>query len=162
VEYAITRLISNCVSPTVPANTAVVAPNIIIAHKPIALLFSQFDIRISKNTPAVTIVAAWINAETGVGPSIASGNQVCKPTCADFPTAAAKNNKQDTVTNAEQTLPFNHAELDIKIGDVRLPANEIDNPHAAIRLISPTLFTIIAFNAALFACNLVNQKLIKR
>ena len=30
-----------------------------------------------KKTPAVTIVAACINAETGVGPSIASGNQVC-------------------------------------------------------------------------------------
>ena len=25
-------------------------------------------------TPAVTMVAAWINALTGVGPSIASGN----------------------------------------------------------------------------------------
>jgi hypothetical protein len=25
-------------------------------------------------TPAVTIVAAWISAETGVGPSIASGS----------------------------------------------------------------------------------------
>jgi len=29
----------------------------------------------NKNTPAVTIVAACNNAETGVGPSIASGNQ---------------------------------------------------------------------------------------
>jgi hypothetical protein len=29
-------------------------------------------------TPAVTIVAAWINADTGVGPSIASGNQIYK------------------------------------------------------------------------------------
>ena len=27
-------------------------------------------------TPAVTMVAAWINAETGVGPAIASGSQV--------------------------------------------------------------------------------------
>ena len=27
------------------------------------------------NTPAVTIVAAWINAEIGVGPSMASGSQ---------------------------------------------------------------------------------------
>ena len=26
-------------------------------------------------TPAVTMVAAWISAETGVGPSIASGSQ---------------------------------------------------------------------------------------
>jgi hypothetical protein len=29
-------------------------------------------------------VAVWITAETGVGPSIASGNQVCKPNCADL------------------------------------------------------------------------------
>ena len=41
----------------------------------------------TKKTPAVTIVAAWINADTGVGPSIASGNQVCKNICADFPIA---------------------------------------------------------------------------
>ena len=26
-------------------------------------------------TPAVTMVAAWIRAETGVGPSMASGSQ---------------------------------------------------------------------------------------
>jgi|TARA_B110000046_G_scaffold123355_1_gene129871 hypothetical protein len=32
-----------------------------------------------KKTPAVTSVAAWIKALTGVGPSIASGNQECKP-----------------------------------------------------------------------------------
>ena len=38
-------------------------------------------------TPAVTMVAAWISAETGVGPSIASGNQVCSPSCADLPIA---------------------------------------------------------------------------
>ena len=37
-------------------------------------------IRINKYTPAVTIVAACIKAETGVGPSIAIGNQTCKPT----------------------------------------------------------------------------------
>jgi len=34
----------------------------------------------------VTRVAAWIRAETGVGPSIAHGNHVCKPICADCPT----------------------------------------------------------------------------
>ncbi len=33
--------------------------------------------RATMNTPAVTMVAAWIRAETGVGPSIASGSQVC-------------------------------------------------------------------------------------
>ena len=35
----------------------------------------------NKYNPAVTIVAAWINADTGVGPSIAIGNQTCKPNC---------------------------------------------------------------------------------
>lgn len=49
--------------------------------------------RIIKKTPAVTNVAAWIKAETGVGPSIADGNQVCKPNCADLPTHP-KNKKQ--------------------------------------------------------------------
>ena len=48
----------------------------------------------TKKTPAVTIVAAWIRAETGVGPSIASGSQVCKPNCADLPIAPKKSIKQ--------------------------------------------------------------------
>ena len=48
--------------------------------------------RTIKKTPAVTIVAAWIKAETGVGPSIASGNHVCKPNWADFPIAPKKRN----------------------------------------------------------------------
>ena len=33
--------------------------------------------RAPRNTPATTIVAAWISAETGVGPAMASGSQVC-------------------------------------------------------------------------------------
>ena len=46
--------------------------------------------RATKNTPAATIVAAWIKALTGVGPSIASGNHVCKGNCPDFPIAPKK------------------------------------------------------------------------
>ncbi|CDA20984.1 unknown [Bacteroides sp. CAG:144] len=41
--------------------------------------------RATKNTPATTIVAAWIRADTGVGPSIASGNQICNGNIADLP-----------------------------------------------------------------------------
>src|SRR5919204_119670 len=37
--------------------------------------------------PAVTIVAAWMSALTGVGPSIASGSHVWSGSCADFATA---------------------------------------------------------------------------
>ena len=38
-------------------------------------------------------MAACIKAETGVGPSIASGSHVCKPIWADFPTAPINKNK---------------------------------------------------------------------
>lgn len=34
--------------------------------------------------PHITKVAACINADTGIGPSIASGNQICNPNCVDF------------------------------------------------------------------------------
>jgi hypothetical protein len=46
-------------------------------------------------------VAACINAETGVGPSMASGNHVCKPSCADLPTAARKRKKQINVKKSK-------------------------------------------------------------
>ncbi len=49
------------------------------------------------NTPAVTMVAAWISADTGVGPSIASGNQVCRPSCADLPIAPTNKSRHSTV-----------------------------------------------------------------
>ena len=51
----------------------------------------------TKKTPAVTMVAAWINADTGVGPSMASGGHVCNKNCADFPIAPAKRRRQITV-----------------------------------------------------------------
>ena len=45
--------------------------------------------RTTRYTPAVTIVAAWISAETGVGPSIASRGHTCSGSAADFPIAPA-------------------------------------------------------------------------
>ena len=42
------------------------------------------DMRDTMKMPAVTMVAAWISAEIGVGPSIESGSQTCSGTCADF------------------------------------------------------------------------------
>ena len=36
------------------------------------------------------MVAAWISAETGVGPSMASGSHVWSGSCADFPHAPRK------------------------------------------------------------------------
>ena len=50
--------------------------------------------RAIRYTPAVTIVAAWISALTGVGPSIASGSQVCSGICADFANAPTSSSTQ--------------------------------------------------------------------
>src|SRR6185503_9230586 len=45
------------------------------------------------------MVAAWIRAETGVGPSIASGSQVCSGIWADL-AAAPTNSATQTVSKA--------------------------------------------------------------
>ena len=44
-------------------------------------------VRATRYTPAVTMVAAWIRADTGVGPSMASGSQVWSGSWADLATA---------------------------------------------------------------------------
>src|SRR5215472_12602545 len=49
------------------------------------------DMRATMKMPAVTIVAAWISAEIGVGPSIESGSHTCRGNCALFPMAPMNN-----------------------------------------------------------------------
>ena len=68
-------------NPIKELNTVVIAP--IHKHNSnTVLLYSiKGELRINRYTPAVTIVAAWINADTGVGPSIAIGSHTCKPIC---------------------------------------------------------------------------------
>ena len=39
--------------------------------------------------PATTMVAAWMSADTGVGPAMASGSQVCRMNWPDFDMTAA-------------------------------------------------------------------------
>ena len=56
-------------------------------------------------TPAVTIVAAWISALTGVGPSMASGSHTCSGTCADLPTAPMNNSSAMAVSTAGPAAP---------------------------------------------------------
>ena len=92
-----TRLISVCTSATDAANSAVAAPTTVTTVCAVGLASNIGDSRHTMNTPAVTMVAAWISAETGVGPSIASGSQVCSPNCADLPIAPTNNSKQIVV-----------------------------------------------------------------
>ena len=76
VEYASTFLMSHCLRPIVAAKIAVTAPTTATVsdcdrrHRE-----EHVAARDEVDTPAVTIVAAWISAETGVGPAMASGSQ---------------------------------------------------------------------------------------
>ena len=75
VEYASTFLMSFWATAIVAANSAVIAPMvaIVIGAQSYDTFRTGFT-RVMRNTPEVTIVAAWMSADTGVGPSIASGS----------------------------------------------------------------------------------------
>ncbi len=75
VEYASTRLMSFCTRPIVPAMKAVAAPITATICSVSGAWLNSTALRPIMYTPAVTIVAAWMSADTGVGPSIASGSQ---------------------------------------------------------------------------------------
>ena len=81
-------MMSFCATATVAAYNAVAAP-----MQAMTIGAHEYDscrtglMRVIKNTPDVTMVAAWMRAETGVGPSIASGNQRYNGSCALLPHA---------------------------------------------------------------------------
>ena len=89
---------SFCTSPTVAAKKAVEAPMKVTKARAVGASSKSGDMRATRNTPAVTMVAAWISAETGVGPSMASGSQVCRPSWADLPIAPTKSSRQRMVS----------------------------------------------------------------
>src|SRR3954454_2692168 len=85
-----TRLMSFWTRPTVAAKNAVMAPMVNTKLRANGEASNIGDNRATMNTPAATIVAAWMRALTGVGPSIASGNHTCSGNCADLPTQPVK------------------------------------------------------------------------
>ncbi len=50
-------------------------------------------------------MAAWIRADTGVGPAIASGSQTCRGNWADFPTVPPNNRIAATEMYSGETPP---------------------------------------------------------
>ncbi len=77
--------------------SAVVPPMTITKLKAASDSSNRGDMRATMKMPAVTIVAAWIRAEIGVGPSIESGSHTCSGTCADLPIAPMNRQMQMTV-----------------------------------------------------------------
>src|ERR1700746_770332 len=94
------------------------------------------------------MVAAWINAETGVGPSIASGNQTCSGNWADFPTAPQKIRSATIAANVAWSpkadirgaISTNMTEP-VVIQSIRMP---VINPKAPIRVVMNALFAASA------------------
>src|SRR5258708_39920025 len=100
VEYATTRLMSLFTTPSNPMKNAVVAPMTSTNDNAVSECSNSGDMRATMKIPAVTIVAAWMSAEIGVGPSIESGNQTGSGTCADLAMAPMKRQMQIGVSAA--------------------------------------------------------------
>ena len=125
---------SFCDVAIVAATKAVAPPMMAIVMRPDDESARTGDIRTSRYTPAVTIVAAWISAETGVGPSIASGNQLNKGICALFPVAA---NSRASTTNVA-TVGLSDPALAKTPTYVRVPVREKSRNIASNSPTSPT------------------------
>ncbi len=124
------------------------------------------------NTPAVTIVAAWIRAETGVGPSIASGSQVCSRNWADLPMAPRNSSRQmlsstgsawpNTTQAASGVSAWNWAAVANTLAKSTVPKVKKMAAMPSAKPKSPTRLTMKAFIAAALALSFLNQKPISR
>src|SRR5471032_976789 len=90
--------------PRKPMNSAVIEPMIRMKDSAVSDSSNSGDILATMKMPAVTIVAAWISAEIGVGPSIESGSHTCRGICADLPIAPIKRQIQVKVIADQATL----------------------------------------------------------
>ncbi|MNS81790.1 hypothetical protein D3C72_1155120 [compost metagenome] len=90
--------------PRKPMNSAVIAPITSTKDSAVSDSSNSGDMRATMKMPAVTMVAAWISAEIGVGPSIESGSHTCSGNWADLPIAPMNRQMQATV-NIIQSVP---------------------------------------------------------
>src|SRR4051812_25180942 len=124
------------------------------------------DMRATMKMPAVTIVAAWISAEIGVGPSIESGSHTCSGNCALLPIAPMNRQMQITVISI-QSVPGNMSFASSSAFG-KTSAYESEPENAAMRPMprmkpkSPTRLTRKALRFAKIAVGRVYQKPISR
>src|SRR3569833_1553203 len=82
-------------------NSAVVAPMMVTNASAMTENSISGLMRATMMMPAVTMVAAWISAEIGVGPSIESGSHTCSGTWALLPIAPMKRQMQIALMRAQ-------------------------------------------------------------
>src|SRR3989338_4105980 len=88
---------SVCTMAISAMNSVVMAPMTMTKDRAVSDNSNSGDMRETMKIPAVTMVAAWIRAEIGVGPSIESGSQTCSGNCADLPIAPMNSRMQIAV-----------------------------------------------------------------
>lgn len=85
VDQARMRLTSTCKKAVTAAYTIVAATAIARTHWAAGAACSKGASKVKTHVPAATMVAAWMSAEAGVGPSMASTSQSWNGICADLP-----------------------------------------------------------------------------
>ena len=153
-------MISFCTKAIEAAKIAVNPPTIATACNAVAECSKSGYVRATRNTPAAAIVAAWMRALTGVGPSMASGSQTCRGNCADLPIAPAKIPIAAHVRTLPASIPLTAIPCNSAI--LNVPVREYNRMMAARKPKSPIRVTIKAFLAALAADGLWNQKPISK
>ncbi len=97
--------------------------------------------------PATTMVAAWMRADTGVGPAMASGSQVCRTNWPDFDITAAISEHDPTRSTRWLISPLTAISLMVRMSKVwPAPKNRTITPQ--ISPTSPTRLVMKAFRAA--------------
>ena len=158
VEAASVFLMSSLAQPMIAPNSNVTAPTRTTANRAFGARSKIGLERAIRYTPAVTIVAAWMSAETGVGPSIASPSQDCNGTCADLPQAAS-NSSRPIAVMVPSPAPGAAAKTGPKFSEPKVANMTII---AIARPMSPTRLTTNAFLAAVAADGLCDQNPMSR
>src|SRR6202041_2643958 len=92
--------------PSKPMKNAVVDPMISTRESAVSDNSNSGDMRATMKMPAVTMVAAWISAEIGVGPSMESGSHTCSGICADLPIAPTNRQMHVKVMAGQTMVPM--------------------------------------------------------
>src|SRR5665213_1093489 len=151
---------SHCFNPIVAANSAVSVPMTTTVMQATGDVTNRALLRAMRYTPAVTIVAAWINADTGVGPSMASGSHVCRGNCALLAKAPMARREQIPVTS--RPLDGNEPAEAKMPGMLSVPTLSTIRNAAMTRATSPMTWVMNALRAAMTALGRSYQKPMRR
>ncbi len=149
---------SRCANAMVAAKRAVAVPTIATTAPATGEASKIGAVRATRYTPAVTMVAAWIRADTGVGPSMASGSHTYNGNCADLPAAPTRSSNPMAVAVPE-ARPWAPSSTSSKR---KLPKWSKTTMRATMNPTSPTRLTMNAFLPAAAADSFSNQNEISR